>query len=96
MPDPEDPGLTQSFDLIYKGLEITTGSQRIHDYEMLRQNIIKFGLDRVLLLYLESFRYGMPPRRLCHRPGKAYDEAAGSGQHKGGGAVPERHKELEP
>lgn len=62
MPDPEDPELTQSFDLIYKGLEITTGSQRIHDYEMLRQNIIKFGLDpECFTFYLESFRYGMPP-----------------------------------
>ncbi|HOL91423.1 MAG TPA: aspartate--tRNA(Asn) ligase [Clostridiales bacterium] len=62
MPDPEDPELTQSFDLIYKGLEITTGSQRIHDYEMLRRNIIKFGLDpECFSFYLDSFRYGMPP-----------------------------------
>lgn len=62
MPDPDDPDLTQSFDLIYKGLEITTGGQRIHDYEMLRRNIIKFGLDpECFSFYLESFRYGMPP-----------------------------------
>jgi nondiscriminating aspartyl-tRNA synthetase len=62
MPDPNDPDLTQSFDLIYKGLEITTGGQRIHDYEMLRQNIIKFGLDPdSFSFYLDSFRYGMPP-----------------------------------
>jgi len=62
MPDPADPDLTQSFDLIYKGLEITTGGQRIHDYEMLRQNIIKFGLDpESFSFYLNSFRYGMPP-----------------------------------
>jgi len=62
MPDLADPDLTQSFDLIYKGLEITTGGQRIHDYEMLRQNIIKFGLDpESFSFYLNSFRYGMPP-----------------------------------
>jgi len=62
MPDPDEPDMTQSFDLIYKGLEITTGGQRIHDYEMLRQNIIKFGLDpECFSFYLNSFRYGMPP-----------------------------------
>lgn len=62
MPDPGAPELTQSFDLIYKGLEITTGGQRIHDYEMLKQNMIKFGLDpHVFTFYLDSFKYGMPP-----------------------------------
>ncbi len=62
MPHPDDPNLTDSFDLIYKGLEITTGGQRIHDYEMLRQNIIKFGLDPDnFTFYLDSFKYGMPP-----------------------------------
>lgn len=62
MPDPENPDLTQSFDLIYKGLEITTGSQRIHDYEMLKRNIEKFGLDpENFRSCLDSFRYGMPP-----------------------------------
>lgn len=60
MPDGE--GNTKSFDLIYKGLEITTGGQRIHDYEMLKANIIKFGLNpEDFSFYLESFRYGMPP-----------------------------------
>mgnify|MGYP000926536448 CR=1 FL=1 len=62
MPDDQDPTLTKSFDLIYKGLEITTGGQRIHDYEMLKNNIIKFGSDPELFgFYLNSFRYGMPP-----------------------------------
>jgi nondiscriminating aspartyl-tRNA synthetase len=62
MPDDQDPALTKSFDLIYKGLEITTGGQRIHDFEMLKENIIKFGLKpEDFGFYLESFRYGMPP-----------------------------------
>lgn len=62
MPDENLPGMTRSFDLIYKGLEITTGGQRIHDYEMLRANIEKFGLvPEDFSFYLESFRYGMPP-----------------------------------
>ena len=62
MPDDEDKTLTKSFDLIYDGLEITTGGQRIHDYEMLKENIIKFGLNpEDFDFYLETFKYGMPP-----------------------------------
>ncbi|HYE83795.1 MAG TPA: aspartate--tRNA(Asn) ligase [Clostridia bacterium] len=62
MPDEEEPELTKSFDLIYKGLEITTGGQRIHDYEMLKDNMEKFGLvPDNFKFYLDSFMYGMPP-----------------------------------
>jgi nondiscriminating aspartyl-tRNA synthetase len=62
MPDCEEPEMTKSFDLIYKGLEITTGGQRIHDYEMLKANIKKFGLiPENFEFYLDSFKYGMPP-----------------------------------
>ncbi len=62
MPDDENPGLTKSFDLIYDGLEITTGGQRINDYEMLKENIIKFRLDpKDFSFYLDTFKYGMPP-----------------------------------
>lgn len=58
----ETQGLTRSFDLIYKGLEITTGGQRIHDYHQLRENMIAFGLNpEDFGFYLESFQYGMPP-----------------------------------
>ncbi len=62
MPDSKRPELTKSFDLIYKGLEITTGGQRIHDYDMLAANIRKFGLNpEDFGFYLDSFKYGMPP-----------------------------------
>jgi nondiscriminating aspartyl-tRNA synthetase len=62
MPDSEKPELTKSFDLIFKGLEITTGGQRIHNYEMLKENIQKFGLNPDDFgFYLETFKYGMPP-----------------------------------
>lgn len=62
MPDGEMEGMTKSFDLIYKGLEITTGGQRIHDYEMLKENIIRFGAKpEDFDFYLETFKYGMPP-----------------------------------
>ncbi|MBC8060060.1 MAG: aspartate--tRNA(Asn) ligase [Clostridiaceae bacterium] len=62
MPDEELTDMTKSFDLIYKGLEITTGGQRIHDYEMLKANIIKFNLKpEDFGFYLDSFKFGMPP-----------------------------------
>ena len=62
MRDDEDKNLTKSFDLIFDGLEITTGGQRIHDYEMLKENIIKFNLNPDDFdFYLETFKYGMPP-----------------------------------
>ncbi|GKX68767.1 aspartate--tRNA(Asn) ligase [Inconstantimicrobium mannanitabidum] len=62
MPDDEDDTVTKSFDLIYKGLEITTGGQRIHDYEMLVENIKKFGMKpEDFDFYTENFKYGMPP-----------------------------------
>jgi nondiscriminating aspartyl-tRNA synthetase len=62
MPDDTDPELTRSFDLLYKGLEITTGGQRIHQYEMLVESIRGRGLDpNAFEFYLEVFKYGMPP-----------------------------------
>lgn len=62
MPDDKLEGMTKSFDLIYKGLEITTGGQRIHDYEMLVENIKSFGLDpKDFAFYSDTFKYGMPP-----------------------------------
>ncbi|MCI2429792.1 aspartate--tRNA(Asn) ligase [Candidatus Acetothermia bacterium] len=62
MPDTENPRLTRSFDLLYKGLEITTGGQRIHQYEMLAENIKGRGLDPANFeFYLEIFKSGMPP-----------------------------------
>lgn len=62
MPDDEIEGATKSFDLIYKGLEITTGGQRIHDYEELVANIAKMGFKtEEFEFYTDNFRYGMPP-----------------------------------
>ncbi len=62
MPDDELEGMTKSFDLIFKGLEITTGGQRIHDYDELKDNMIKFGAKPESFdFYLDSFKYGMPP-----------------------------------
>jgi len=62
MPDASDPEYTLSFDLLFRGTEIVTGGQRIHDYEMLCANMKKFGLNPDdFQYYLNAFKYGMPP-----------------------------------
>lgn len=60
--DPEDDRYTLSFDLLYKGLEITTGGQRIHEYEKLVEKMEKRGMtSEGMEQYLDAFRFGMPP-----------------------------------
>ena len=62
MDDPADPTYTLSFDLLYKGLEITTGGQRIHDYDKLMEKIEKRGMETEgMEHYLSAFKHGMPP-----------------------------------
>ena len=62
MDDPEDPRYTLSFDLLYKGMEITTGGQRIHDYNMLLEKMEKKDMDPAdIASYMMIFKYGMPP-----------------------------------
>lgn len=62
MDDQEDARFTRSFDLLFKGLEITTGGQRIHDYQMILDKMEKRGMDpEDIKDYLMIFKYGMPP-----------------------------------
>lgn len=62
MDDPEDERFTLSFDLLFRGLEVTTGGQRIHDYGMLVEKLEKRGMSREgMEQYLDTFKYGMPP-----------------------------------
>ncbi|MFA6537550.1 MAG: aspartate--tRNA(Asn) ligase [Patescibacteria group bacterium] len=62
MEDDADPGFTKSFDLLFRGTEIVTGSQRINDYGKLVKNMEKFGLNpKDFAYYLQAFKYGMPP-----------------------------------
>ncbi len=58
----DDNGITQTFDLLFKGIEITSGAQREHRYEVLKNQIIEKGLNpKDLDFYLEFFKYGCPP-----------------------------------
>lgn len=62
MDDPADKKFTLSFDLLFRGLEITTGGQRIHSYHKLLEKIEERGMTiEGLLQYLDTFKHGMPP-----------------------------------
>lgn len=62
MDDPADKRYTLSFDLLFRGMEITTGGQRIHDYQMLMEKIADRGMETEgMEQYLDTFKYGMPP-----------------------------------
>lgn len=62
MDDPDDATFTLSFDLLFHGLEITTGGQRIHDYQMLTDKLAERGMtDEGMEQYMMIFKHGMPP-----------------------------------
>lgn len=57
-----EDGLTRGLDLIFRGTEITSGGQRIHDYHMLIEEMQKRNMDPDAFRgYLEVFKHGMPP-----------------------------------
>jgi len=61
-PDPEKPGYSYGFDLLFRGLELVTGSQRLHKYD----DYINAAKERGLPIepfetYFEAFKHGMPP-----------------------------------
>ena len=62
MDDPEDTRYTLSFDLLFKGMEITTGGQRIHDYDMQVEKMEARGMNPLEFSnYLMAHKHGMPP-----------------------------------
>lgn len=62
MPDPMDPEYSLSYDLLFRGVEVLSGSQRIHDYNELVEVIKERGMDpKNFGMYLQAFKYGMPP-----------------------------------
>mgnify|MGYP005849620605 CR=1 FL=1 len=62
MDSADDPKLAESFDLLFRGLEITTGGQRIHDYNELLEKMKRYHMEEGDLgAYTDIFKYGMPP-----------------------------------
>jgi aspartyl-tRNA synthetase len=58
----DENGLTNSYDLLFKGLEITTGAQREHRYDTLKKQVIEKGINPdPLNFYLDFFKCGCPP-----------------------------------
>jgi nondiscriminating aspartyl-tRNA synthetase len=61
-PDPERPGYSRGFDLLFRGLELVSGGQRLHRYEDYLAVLATRGMNPESFEgYLEAFKYGMPP-----------------------------------
>jgi nondiscriminating aspartyl-tRNA synthetase len=62
LPSSENPKFCESYDLVFRGVEIASGAQRVHDYAQLKSIIEKRGLDPESFKdYLDIFKYGAPP-----------------------------------
>ena len=60
--DPSEAPYSRGFDLLFRGLEINSGAQRVHDYDMLVARMKERGLDpEKFSFYLQTFKYGIPP-----------------------------------
>lgn len=60
--DEKDPTYTKGFDLLFRGVEITTGAQRIHNYDDLVASMVEKKLNpEKFSYYLQAFKYGIPP-----------------------------------
>jgi aspartyl-tRNA synthetase len=57
----DEEGIPQGYDLIWRGVEITTGAQREHRYDVLKAQAEEKGLAEDVKFYLEFFKYGCPP-----------------------------------
>jgi len=61
-PDPDQPAYSRSFDLLFRGMELVTGGQRLHRYGDYLAALAARGADRAQYAsYLQAFRHGMPP-----------------------------------
>lgn len=58
----KNPSVTDSFDLLFRGMEVTTGGKRIHDYKTQVQKMRRLGMDtEAFASYLMAHKYGLPP-----------------------------------
>ena len=65
-PEPENPEISRSFDLLFRGLEINSGSQRFHDHDQMVAMMEERGLDpEKFAFYLQIHKYGIPPHGGC-------------------------------
>lgn len=94
----DDQTLTKGFDLLYKGLEITTGAQREHRIEILEKQALEKGVDLESIKdYLNFFRYGCPPHGgIGMGPGRLVMKIMGLDSVKEATYLPRDVKRLRP
>lgn len=64
--EPSEAPFSRGFDLLFRGLEINSGAQRIHSYDSLINKMKDRGLDpEKFSFYLQAFKYGIPPHGGC-------------------------------
>ena len=62
MPDPENPKLSNSYDLFIRGEEIVSGAQRVHDVDLLIQRAQEMGIPvSTIQSYIDAFKHGVQP-----------------------------------
>jgi nondiscriminating aspartyl-tRNA synthetase len=62
MPFEHDPSICKAFDMMHPRMELSSGAQRVHQHDLLVQQISAKGLNpESFEFYLTPFRYGMPP-----------------------------------
>ncbi len=94
----ENNTLTKGFDLLYKGVEVTTGAQREHRVEILEKQAIEKGVDpKTISDYLNFFRYGCPPHGgIGMGPGRIVMQILGLDSVKEATFLPRDVKRLKP
>ena len=94
----DNPALTRGFDLLYKGVEITTGAQREHRYDVLVKQAKERGLTAESLSdYLNFFKYGCPPHGgVVIGPGRIVAQILGLSSVKESAFLPRDVKRLRP
>lgn len=94
----DNPGLTKGFDLLYKGLEVTTGAQREHRIEILEKQALEKGVILASIAdYLNFFRYGCPPHGgIGMGPGRLVMKILNLDSVKEAAFVPRDVKRLRP
>lgn len=64
--DPNEAPYSRGFDLLFRGLEINSGAERVHEYDEMVARIKERGMDpKKFSFYLQAFKYGMPPHGGC-------------------------------
>ncbi len=94
----DDPEITKSFDLLYKGVEVTTGAQREHRDDILEKQAIEKGMNLESLdYYINFFRFGCPPHGgVGIGPGRIIMQMLGLQSVKEAALLPRDVKRISP